>query len=386
MDYENNLQIPNQKEAFLKKQNKNEDITAEIYSVSTMNSTKRLSRERLGMLLALIATFFLSLNCFYAKVILKTYPEDFDSIEFLFMRGLSIIIYGIFQTFYSKQKILKISELPLRFWFLIRANANFFYNAFSISALWYLRASTVQIIILLSPLLVLVLSNLFLKEPLYWRYLVGGIMCIGGSMIIILNEQKSKSTSSENVEVKDNGNESNHLGIILGVILSGISVFFYAIINISSKILASHRVSLNNQMIYIGSANVMYSFIYILFKRKICLKFGYIMMCILHGFFFYLYYICYNRALQLAQVNKIVVITYLQIVFVFILGNIFLGEKIYDTDIIGTLLMMSYMIYNVLNPIKIHSQKDNSNEEINRRLSHFSMAEFSFSDEEVKNN
>ena len=386
MDYENNLQIPNQKEAFLKKQNKNEDITAEIYSVSTMNSTKRLSRERLGMLLALIATFFLSLNCFYAKVILKTYPEDFDSIEFLFMRGLSIIIYGIFQTFYSKQKILKISELPLRFWFLIRANANFFYNAFSISALWYLRASTVQIIILLSPLLVLLLSNLFLKEPLYWRYLVGGIMCISGSMIIILNEQKSKSTSSENVEVKDNGNESNHLGIILGVILSGISVFFYAIINISSKILASHRVSLNNQMIYIGSANVMYSFIYILFKRKICLKFGYIMMCILHGFFFYLYYICYNRALQLAQVNKIVVITYLQIVFVFILGNIFLGEKIYDTDIIGTLLMMSYMIYNVLNPIKIHSQKDNSNEEINRRLSHFSMAEFSFSDEEVKNN
>ena len=386
MDYENNLQIPNQKEAILKKQNKNEDITAEIYSVSTMNSTKRLSRERLGMLLALIATFFLSLNCFYAKVILKTYPEDFDSIEFLFMRGLSIIIYGIFQTFYSKQKILKISELPLRFWFLIRANANFFYNAFSISALWYLRASTVQIIILLSPLLVLVLSNLFLKEPLYWRYLVGGIMCIGGSMIIILNEQKSKSTSSENVEVKDNGNESNHLGIILGVILSGISVFFYAIINISSKILASHRVSLNNQMIYIGSANVMYSFIYILFKRKICLKFGYIMMCILHGFFFYLYYICYNRALQLAQVNKIVVITYLQIVFVFILGNIFLGEKIYDTDIIGTLLMMTYMIYNVLNPIKIHSQKDNSNEEINRRLSHFSMAEFSFSDEEVKNN
>ena len=143
MDYNNNLQIPNQKESFLKNQNKNEDITAEIYSVSTMNSTKRLSRERFGMFLALIATFFLSLNCFYAKVILRTYPNDFDSIEFLFMRGLSIILYGTFQTFYSKQKVLNINELPLKFWFLIRANANFFYNAFSISALWYLRASTV---------------------------------------------------------------------------------------------------------------------------------------------------------------------------------------------------------------------------------------------------
>ena len=385
MDYNNNSQIPNKKEEFLKKQSKNEDITAEIYSVSTMNSTKRVSRERLGMFLALIATFFLSLNCFYAKVILKTYPEDFDSIEFLFMRGLSIIIYGTFHTFYTKQKVLKISELPLRFWFLIRANANFFYNAFSISALWYLRASTVQIIILLSPLLVLVLSHLFLKEPLYWRYLVGGIMCIGGSMIIILNEKKSNKTRKLNEE-NQNDKEINHFGIILGVCLSLISVFFYAIINISSKILASHRVSLNNQMIYIGSANVMYSLIYILFKRKLCLKPGYLMMCILHGFFFYLYYICYNRALQLAQVNKIVVITYLQIVFVFILGNIFLGEKIYETDILGTILMMSYMIYNVLNPIRLHTKPENEQEEITTRLSHFSMAEFSFSEEEKKTN
>ena len=385
MDYNNNSQIPNKKEEFLKKQSKNEDITAEIYSVSTMNSTKRVSRERLGMFLALIATFFLSLNCFYAKVILKTYPEDFDSIEFLFMRGLSIIIYGTFHTFYTKQKVLKISELPLRFWFLIRANANFFYNAFSISALWYLRASTVQIIILLSPLLVLVLSHLFLKEPLYWRYLVGGIMCIGGSMIIILNEKKSNKTRKLNEE-NQNDKEINHFGIILGVCLSLISVFFYAIINISSKILASHRVSLNNQMIYIGSANVMYSLIYILFKRKLCLKPGYLMMCILHGFFFYLYYICYNRALQLAQVNKIVVITYLQIVFVFILGNIFLGEKIYETDILGTILMMSYMIYNVLNPIRLHTKPENEQEEITTRLSHFSMAEFSLSEEEKKTN
>ena len=132
MDYNNNSQTQNQKEQFLKKQSKNEDITAEIYSVATMNSTKRLSRERLGMFLALIATFFLSLNCFYAKVILKTYPDDFDSIEFLFMRGLSIIIFGTFQTFYSQQKVLKISELPFRFWFLLRANANFFYKCFMV--------------------------------------------------------------------------------------------------------------------------------------------------------------------------------------------------------------------------------------------------------------
>ena len=187
----------NPKDYFLQKNKESYDITAEIYSVSTMNTIKRLSRERYGMLLGLIGTFFLSLNCFYAKVILKTYPNDFDSIEFLFMRGLSIVIYGIIHTYYTKQKIININELPLKLWSLIRADANF-YNAFSISALWYLRASTVQIIILLSPLLVLILSYFLLKEPLYMRYLIGGIMPIGGSMIIILNEKPSPNKEKKN--------------------------------------------------------------------------------------------------------------------------------------------------------------------------------------------
>ena len=367
----------NQKDNFLQKHKESYDITAEIYSVSTMNTIKRLSRERWGMVLGLIGTFFLSLNCFYAKVILKTYPNDFDSIEFLFMRGLSIVIYGIIHTYYTKQKILSINELPLKIWFLIRANANFFYNAFSISALWYLRASTVQIIILLSPLLVLILSFIFLKEPLYMRYLVGGLMCIGGSMIIILNE---KTSPNKVKKAEENANNSNHFGIFIGVILSFVSVFFYAIINIASKILASHRVSLNNQMIYIGAANMMYSIVYIIYKGKMCLKPGYLIMCVFHGSFFYIYYICYNRALQLAQVNKIVIITYLQIVFVFILANIFLGEGIYFSDILGTLIMMSYMVYNVLNPIVIHS-KDKKEESKERELSRYSVAEFSITEE-----
>ena len=118
-----------------------------------------------------------------------------------------------------------------------------------------------------------------------------------------------------------------------------------------------------------------------------CLKIGYLLMCFFHGFFFYIYYVCYNRSLQLAQVNKIVIITYLQIVFVFMLANIFLGESIYKTDIIGTLLMMSYMIYNVLNPIKIHSKDINKNDraELTRKLSRYSMAEFSFTEERNNN-
>ena len=381
----NNSNDLNPKEKFLQKQ-QSYDITAEINSVSTMNSVVRLSRERWGMLLGLVGTFFLSLNCFYAKVILKSYPEDFDSVEFLFMRGLSIVLFGIIHTYYYHQKILSLSELPLRLWFLTRANANFFYNAFSISALWYLRASTVQILVLLSPLLVIVLSYFLLKEPLYIRYLFGGIMCVGGSMIIILNEHSAPSDDSEE-DKKDNKNNSSNVGtygVLLGLGLCIISVGFNAIINIASKILASHRVSLNNQMIYIGATNMMYSIIYIIFKRKMCLKPGYLIMCIIHGFFFYVYYVCYNRALQLAQVSKIIIINYLQIVFVFLMANIFLGEGIYFTDVLGTIIMMSYMVYNALNPIVIHS-KDKREISKERQISIYSSIEFNIVEDTKEN-
>ena len=336
---------------------KKNNITAETISVKSITSSMRITREKKGMILSFISTFFLSLNCFYAKIILRAYPNDFDSIEFLFMRGLSIVIYGILHTYITKTEIIKPNNLPLKFWFLLRANMNFFYNSFSISALWYLRASTVQIIVLLSPLIVLVLSYFILNESLYFRYLIGTIMCVSGSLLIILNENKS----NKNNKKENNENIITTAQIILGVFLAFSSAFFYAFINIASKILASHRVSINNQMIYIGGANMIYSIIYICFKGRMCLKIGYIIMCIFHGSFFYIYYVCYNRSLQLAPVSKIVIITYLQIVFVFLLSNIFLGEKIYVTDFLGSLLMISYMIYNVLNPIVKHSNVEEKN-------------------------
>ena len=41
-----------------------------------------------------------------------------------------------------------------------------------------------------------------------------------------------------------------------------------------------------------------------------------------------------------------------------------LGERIYTTDVFGSLLMVTYMIYNVLNPIVKHT-KNNNNEKNN---------------------
>ena len=44
-------------------------------------------------------------------------------------------------------------------------------------------------------------------------------------------------------------------------------------------------------------------------------------------------------------------LTYSRVVFVLILGFIILGEKVYFSDILGTCLILGYMLYNLYFPI-----------------------------------
>ena len=50
--------------------------------------------------------------------------------------------------------------------------------------------------------------------------------------------------------------------------------------------------------------------------------------------------------------NNFLPISYVNIVFIFILGLIFLGENIFITDILGSLLILGFQIYNIYVPIK----------------------------------
>ena len=72
--------------------------------------------------------------------------------------------------------------------------------------------------------------------------------------------------------------------------------------------------------------------------RGVVFKGGYLLMCMCHGIFFYFANITYNRALQLAPVSKI--------------AHLFLNEYIFFSDILGAVIMFSYLIYNACYPIK----------------------------------
>ena len=116
------------------------------------------------MFFACIAVFCRAFGQCFTKLIQKTYPNDFHTVPFLFLRSFMIVTLSLVHTYFTQVRIKSPKEIPFKIWFFYRTNMNFFGMSFSTMALWYLRASTAQIIHSLHPIIVLILSYFILKE------------------------------------------------------------------------------------------------------------------------------------------------------------------------------------------------------------------------------
>lgn len=330
------------KEDFLVTKDINNDDKSIQFKVSGIK--KYLTSDNIGMLLACSATFFNAFGSFYTKVIQRTFPDKFHTVPFLFMRSFTILILAFTRAWMNNEAILRPNQIKNK-WFFFRTNINFFGVSSITMSLWYLRASTAQIINSLNPIIVFVLSYFILNEAFYFRYLIGIVMCICGSLIIVLNEKDAKD------DIHDmNPKEKKGFETLLGVGFALFSACAVALVSFSNKILVDCKVSINSQMFYVGLSTMMYSSIFVLFFGGVELDLGYLVMCSIHGIFFFLANISYNMALMYSSLNKLALINYLQIVFVFILAFIFLHESIFLTDLLGATIIMSYLCYNVYYP------------------------------------
>ena len=339
--------MENDKEKFLSsienEENKNSYIRKS--SISSLMSIGTLKKNEIhGIILSCLAYFCVAFGVFYTKLVQKTYPNDFHSIQFLFLRSFCILLLSIITSYITKRQILKLSEIKIKFWFFIRTNFNFLGVASMTICLWYLRASTAQIITTLSPIIIFILSYFFLNEKFYMRYFYGCIICLIGSFIIILNEKNSKNIKNE---------KSNFNDILIGVFFCFLNVIATSLISVANKKLADNKVPISTQGFYVGLTTCFYSSIFSFFYGNICLKIGYLIMCMIHGLFFYGFLVLFNSACKLCQLSKLALTSYLQIVYIFILGSFFLKEEIFFTDIIGSFFIVGFMIYNTMNPLPV---------------------------------
>ena len=129
-------------------------------------------------------------------------------------------------------------------------------------------------------------------------------------------------------------------------------IALFGIIGVVNKIMAIQKISLYTQLFYFGIFHTFYSFLWMLFTIDFDYTFPYFIMCGLHACLFFCgnYFNCLG--LKIIDLSKTSIIQYTKIVFVFLLSTIILGEKIFFSDIAGSAIIVSFMIYHVINPIK----------------------------------
>jgi len=331
------------------KENKNEEInikrSMDEKIEERISATKNtFKNERLGFSYCLCAQFLWTLNSVYLKFLTLHYHTTFKNKTFLFARGFATMIICYCLGNYFDGKIYKITEFnsQIKKCILIRANVSFFRMSFWLVAIYYLRISTCQIISTLSPIIIIFFSVIFLNEKYHSRYAIGIILGILGSSIIVLNEKK----------IVSNKKDSSLSEVFIGIISILCNISLAGVIGVANKIMANNKISIYTQMFYLGIFHCFYSFLWMLFTMDFDYTFIYFILCMLQAVLFFLGNFFNYSGLKMIDLSKTSLLQYTKIVFVFILSSLLLNEKIFLSDIFGSCIIVSFMIYHVINPIK----------------------------------
>jgi drug/metabolite transporter (DMT)-like permease len=140
--------------------------------------------------------------------------------------------------------------------------------------------------------------------------------------------------------------------VFIGITSILFSIFLGGVLSLVNKIMAVEKISLYTQLFYFGIFHCLYSFLWMLFTMDFDYTLGYFFLSALQACLFFLGNYFNYLGLKIIDLSKTSLIQYTKIVFVFLLGSLVLGEKIFFSDIVGSTIIVSFMIYHVMNPIK----------------------------------
>lgn len=331
-------------------------------SSSNMDTEQLLTKrknEKYAYILAIITQFLWALNGVQMKTFRKFFPEIYSDNTVLFWRMFIVVIIGYSFCKYKNVRIQRHSELKHLNWFLIRNATAYIFIICWIKMYSYFRVSTISVVGGVTPLLIIILSVFLLKEKFYIRYIIGVFLCIIGSSIIILNDRKPQSKAQIL-------NDNIFVGILYGI--GNISLVSLSVV--AQKVLTNDKMDPDLQNYYFGLYNSVPAFIISILLGEFTLKnLKYIIYVSSNGLIFYLANYINILSFKYIAVSKLQPISYLCIVFTFILSAIILGEPVFFSDIVGAAIIISFQYYNFINPpgrnIEISKTQNNIQNENN---------------------
>ena len=302
------------------------------------------TNDRYAYICAIITQFLWAINSIQLKTYKQYFPIQFSLNSLVFWRSIPIWFIGYIVIKKKNLQIPSISGIKYKFWFHMRNVGNYVGVLFWILLLNYFRVSTGQCCANCHPVIILILSALILKEKFYLRYLIGVLLSLFGTFLIISNENKNNDSSNKNLENKS---------LLVGCLIAIIHLTILSFVVFAQKYLCMENLTGEIQNYYLGMFNSLPALFLMMVENHYGLSSPlYCLYGMSNGVVFFIANYCQAEALNYMKINKFMPITYLNIVFVFILGLLFFGEKIYLTDIIGSLMILGFQIYNIMIPIK----------------------------------
>ena len=297
-------------------------------------------KENYGIIMAIIAHFILAINQLQLKTYAKWFKKEYTQNNLLFYRSLASCAISLFLIKRQNQKIPSWSEINNKFWFVCRECGAYVILLSYLEMTTYFRVSTCQCIYGCHPIFVLLLSIVVINENFYWRYVIGMILSFIGSIIILSNEVNPEQRQ-----------QSDNKSIFFGCLYSLGYLATLCLSKFAQKMLCKDHMTAEVQTFYLGLFTMIQAFFFLLFNFNLGLNLIYILYCLSNGLVFAAMNITITIAINNIAISKYLPLTYFGTVFIFILGWIILGERVYFSDIVGSLLIIGFQVYNAWFPI-----------------------------------
>lgn len=303
---------------------------------------ERRKNEKFAILLGVVAQFIWAINSIQLKTYSIFFPKDYSNNSIVFLRSTGICVIGYIIITKKGIPIPKISEMKYRFWFLACTAGNYFSIFLWVVFISYFRVATCQCINGCTPVFILILSVIILKEKFYVRYLFGILFCFAGTTLMVLNEKDGASQSDKTTS------KSVFVGCLIGVMVVGVNSFYFFGQKVVCKKVENHVINF-----YLGLFNALPALACMILQWDFRLSNPiYVLYGLSNGAVFYTANCIQVIAFEYIAMSKFIPVQYMLIVFIFLLGFLILREQVFITDVIGSLIIMSFQIYNVMVPLK----------------------------------
>ena len=337
-----------------KKGSNNHSIDSDSELLTKEELKRKRQKERIGYIIGILSQLVWALNSIQIKTYEPWFPQSFSNNSLLLWRSIPIWFMGYY---FCKSKhiyIKPVKEINHKFWFFLRSFGNYIGVYLWVSMFSYLRVSTGQVITNCFPIVVIFLSVIYLHEKFYWRYVLGVVICLIGSGLIVLNENKA---GTKKLVVNDN--------LFAGIMFSLAHLLFEGLSCLGQKIMCNENLEADLQNYYLGMFNTLPALFFCVIEKHFGFNdLKYIIYAMSNGLcLFYLANYLQTKSMENLSAAKFMPVTYMCIVFIFILGFVLLHETVYFTDALGAGMIIAFQIYNYNNPPGRQINQENDNDD-----------------------